>query len=155
MSPRPEFRPRLDERSGVPYYRQVVDQVLLGTADGRLSPGDRLPTVRSLAVELAVNPNTIAKAYRELELLGVIDTQQGSGTFVASKRPREPENERRRALARFCDEVAASTARLGFSLDDVIDELADRRRSSASGRGHRAADEDDDGGGGRGARRRA
>lgn len=127
MSPPRPFQIRVDERTGVPYYRQVIDQVLLGIADGRLAPGARLPTVRALAVDLAVNPNTVAKAYHELEVLGVLDSQQGSGTFVAAKRPKEPALERRRALERFCDELAAAAGRLGFSLDDVVDELQDRR----------------------------
>ncbi len=129
MSP-PAFEVRLDERSGVPYYRQVIDQVLLGIAGGKLAPGDRLPTVRSLAVELAVNPNTIAKAYRELEIIGILDTQQGSGTYVASRRPKEPELERRRALARVCDEFVVAAAKLGFGLEDVIDDLRGRNEGS-------------------------
>ncbi len=138
------FEVHLDERSGVPYYRQVIDQVLLGIADRRLAPGDRLPTVRSLAVDLAVNPNTIAKAYRELEVLGIIDTQQGSGTFVAARRPKEPENERRRALERLCDELAAAAAKQGFSLDEVIDNLRERTPTSAGARGKNERDQRDD-----------
>lgn len=139
MSPPQRFEVRLDERSGVPYYRQVIDQVLLAIADGRLAPGDRLPTVRSLAVELAVNPNTIAKAYRDLEIVGVLDTQQGSGTFVASRKPREPELERRRALDRLCDDLVAAAAKLGFALDDVIDGLRERQGPRARPDGRRTA----------------
>ena len=76
---------QLDTASGVPFYRQVIDQVLAGIATGALSRGERLPTVRALAVELAVNLNTVARAYKELEIRGVLATQQGSGTFVASE----------------------------------------------------------------------
>ena len=75
---------RLDLSSGVPFYRQIIDQVLLGVADGRLSPGAQLPTVRQLAVDLSVNLNTVAKAYREMEIRGIVETQQGTGTFVAT-----------------------------------------------------------------------
>ena len=74
---------RLDASSGVPFYRQVIDQVLLAIADGRLKPGTQLPTVRQLAVDLAVNLNTVAKAYREMEIRGIVETQQSTGTFIA------------------------------------------------------------------------
>jgi GntR family transcriptional regulator len=127
------FEVELDERSGVPFYRQVIDQVLLAVADGRLAPGDRLPTVRSLAVDLAINPNTVAKAYRELELVGVLETQQGTGTFVAARRAPagEAEIERRRALDRLCGDAAAAAAKLGFTLEDVIDNLRERQTAGA------------------------
>jgi GntR family transcriptional regulator len=133
----PPFRIELDERTGVPYYRQIIDQILLAIADGRLAPGDRLPTVRSLAVDLAVNPNTIAKAYRELEIVNVIETQQGSGTFVASRKPKEPELERRRALDRVCGDLVAAAAKLGFSLEDVIENLRERQSNGSRGNGSR------------------
>src|SRR5215831_5478355 len=74
---------KLDPRSGVPIYRQIQDQVRYGIASGLLSPGEQLPTVRALAVELSVNPNTVIKAYSELEREGVLTSEQGSGTFVA------------------------------------------------------------------------
>src|SRR5262249_60574627 len=74
---------KLNPKSGVPIYRQIQDQVRYGIASGRLRPGEQLPTVRGLAVELQVNPNTVIKAYTELERQGVLTTEQGSGTFVA------------------------------------------------------------------------
>ena len=74
---------RLDPASGVPFYRQVIDQILAGIATGALAPGEQLPTVRTLAVELQVNLNTVAKAYKELEIRGVLTSQQGSGTYIA------------------------------------------------------------------------
>ena len=74
---------KLDSKSGVPIYRQIMDQVRHGIASGRLRPGEQLPTVRALAVELAVNPNTVIKAYSLLEQQGVLTTEQGSGTFVS------------------------------------------------------------------------
>jgi GntR family transcriptional regulator len=76
----------LDPASGVPFYRQVIQLIERAILAGRLRPGDRLPTIRALAVELKINPNTIAKAYGELELRGIVATQVGSGTFV-SERP--------------------------------------------------------------------
>src|SRR5438132_3204201 len=73
----------LDSKSGVPIYRQIQDQIRYGIASGLLVAGEQLPTVRALAVELSVNPNTVIKAYTELEREGVLTTEQGSGTFVA------------------------------------------------------------------------
>ena len=75
---------RLDASSGVPFYRQIIDQVLLAVGDGRLKAGTQLPTVRQLAVDLSVNLNTVAKAYRELEHEGVIELRHGAGAFVAA-----------------------------------------------------------------------
>jgi GntR family transcriptional regulator len=73
----------LDLHSGVPVYRQIIDQVVGGIATGALAGGDQIPTVRQLAVDLAINPNTVIRAYRELEIRGVLETQQGSGTFIS------------------------------------------------------------------------
>ena len=77
----------LDTASGVPFYRQIIQRIELSILAGRLGPGDRLPTIRALAVELKINPNTIAKAYGELELKGIVTTQVGSGTFVSDQSP--------------------------------------------------------------------
>jgi GntR family transcriptional regulator len=84
----------LDLTKGVPVYRQIIRQIESGVLSGRLKTGDKLPTIRSLAVDLKVNPNTIAKAYGELEIRGILATQVGSGTYIADKRP-EPEDEGR------------------------------------------------------------
>src|SRR5512147_1827200 len=92
---------RLDPSSGVPFYRQIIDQVLLAVADGRLKVGAQLPTVRQLAVDLSVNLNTVAKAYREMEIRGIVETQQGTGTFVADRPTSTGAAERRKALERF------------------------------------------------------
>jgi GntR family transcriptional regulator len=84
----------LDPANGVPVYRQIIRQIESGVLSGRLNTGDKLPTIRSLAVDLKVNPNTIARAYGELEIRGILATQVGSGTYIADKRP-EPEDEGR------------------------------------------------------------
>ena len=76
----------IDLHSGVPVYRQLIDQVRSGIASGTLNAGDQLPTVRQLAVDLAINPNTVMRAYRELELGGLLETHQGTGTFIANKK---------------------------------------------------------------------
>src|ERR1700730_6384146 len=112
---------KLDPRSGVPIYRQIQDQIRYGIASGLLSPGEQLPTVRSLAVELSINPNTVIKAYTELERAGVLTTEQGSGTFVAPEAPAAfPEDERQAKLAGMCTEFLGQAARFGFSADDVV-----------------------------------
>ena len=77
----------LDPANGVPIYRQIIQQIEYAILSGRMCPGDRLPTIRSLAVDLKTNPNTIAKAYGELEILGILETQVGSGTYISEKKP--------------------------------------------------------------------
>ena len=88
----------IDLHSGVPVYRQLIDQVRGGIASGTLNPGDQLPTVRQLAVDLAINPNTVMRAYRELELGGLLETHQGTGTFIANKKLEKDSPERERQL---------------------------------------------------------
>ena len=75
---------KLDPKSGVPFYRQIIDQIRYGIATGTLKVGEQLPTARSLAVQLKINLNTVNKAYKELEIQKVLETQQGSGTFIGS-----------------------------------------------------------------------
>src|SRR5262249_41740588 len=96
---RPRFQFALDLRSGVPVYRQLIDQVRAGIASLALQAGDQLPTVRQLAVDLAINPNTVLRAYRELELGGLLETQQGTGTFITQKKVKQDEAERERQLS--------------------------------------------------------
>ncbi len=117
---------RLDAASGVPFYRQIIDQVLLAVADGRLEPGTQLPTVRQLAVDLSVNLNTVGKAYREMEIRGIVETQQGTGTFVADRPSPAGAAERKKALERFVDELLARAGSHGFHVDEVADAVAAR-----------------------------
>src|SRR5215472_19310193 len=91
-----DFEFRLDLQSGVPVYRQIIDQVTGGIASGSLAAGHQLPTVRQVAVDLSINPNTVVRAYRELEIRGLIETQQGTGTFVAHQKVRRDEAEHER-----------------------------------------------------------
>jgi GntR family transcriptional regulator len=77
----------LDGSNGIPIYRQIIQQVEYAVLSGRMGPGDKLPTIRSLAVSLKINPNTIAKAYNELEIRGILVTLVGSGTFISDKAP--------------------------------------------------------------------
>lgn len=124
----------IDPSSGTPIYRQITDQVRHAIAGGVLRAGDRLPPVRDLAVELAVNPNTIAKAYQDLERDGVIETSRGRGTFVASSRPVATESERARRLHPVIDRLIAEAYLLGVSEDDVKRLLEERLAGKRRGR---------------------
>lgn len=115
----------IDLHSGVPVYRQLIDQVRSGIASGTLSAGDQLPTVRQLAVDLAINPNTVMRAYRELELSGLIETQQGTGTFIAKKKLEKNSPERERQLGQMAGEFAARAGAAGFMLEDLIERMRD------------------------------
>ena len=120
---RPTFGFRLDLHSGVPVYRQIIDQVRGGVASGALSVGDQLPTVRQLAVDLSINPNTVARAYRELELGGLLETHQGTGTFISAQKLRGGEAERERQLAQIVGECVARAGAAGFTVEDLIKQL--------------------------------
>ena len=122
--PRP-FRFALDLHSGVPVYRQLIDQVRSGMASGSLAAGDQLPTVRQLAVDLEINPNTVLRAYRELELGGLLETHQGTGTFVADKKIEKRSSERDRQLNQMAGEFAARVGAAGFTVEDLIERLRD------------------------------
>ena len=121
---------QLDSKSGVPIYRQIIEQVKYAIARGELEPGDRLPTVRQLAVDLSVNPNTVVRAYRELEIAGVLDTQQGSGTFVGKDRPEIDTLEQQRMLDQILTELLARASSYGFTLEDVFDGLRQRKEAA-------------------------
>ena len=124
MNPRrPPFRFRLDLESGVPAYRQIIDQVRGGIASGSLTVGDQLPTVRQLAVDLSVNPNTVVRAYRELELGGVLETHQGTGTFISAQKIRGGDEERSRQLAQIIADSVARAGAIGFTVEDLIEQL--------------------------------
>ena len=125
MRARSHFRFRLDLHSGVPVYRQIIDQVRGGIASGALTVGDQLPTVRQLAVDLSVNPNTVVRAYRELELSGLLETHQGTGTFVSAQKIRGGEEERSRQLAQIVGDWVARAGAAGFSVEDLIEKLCE------------------------------
>jgi GntR family transcriptional regulator len=114
---------RIDTKSGVPFYRQIIEQVKFAIARGDLQPGDQLPTVRQLAVDLSINPNTVIRAYRELELGGVLETHQGSGTFVGQEKPDVDALERQRMLDQILTELLARASGYGFSIRDVLEGL--------------------------------
>jgi GntR family transcriptional regulator len=128
------FQFKLDLTSGVPVYRQIIDQVMGGIALGTLATGDQLPTVRQLAVDLSVNPNTVVRAYRELEIRGILETQQGTGTFIARQRTKAGEEERRRQLAQMTSEFLARAGEAGFGIQDVIAQLRELQNGAGEKR---------------------
>src|ERR1700733_13118934 len=130
------FQPKLDLRSGGPAYRQIIDQVRAGIGGGTLSAGDQLPTGRQLAVDLAINPNTVMRAYRELELGGALETHQGTGTFISDKKFNRNDNaaEHERQLVQLAGEFAARAGAAGFTVEELIDRLRELVPHSAQRR---------------------
>jgi GntR family transcriptional regulator len=124
---------QLDLRSGVPVYRQIIDQVYAARASGAIGPGERLPTVRQLAVDLKVNPNTVVRAYRELELTGVLTTHQGTGTFLTDKKVERSDAECEQKLDHLVGDFVARAGREGFTLQQVLERLRQVLSSSTEG----------------------
>jgi len=112
---------------GQPIYRQIVQQIKLLAASGRLSPGDELPPIRKLAEELVINPNTVARAYRELESAGILESRQGSGTRVAANGSPLNQRQKTRLLAERADALLAEARQLGADFDEVLALLKKRR----------------------------
>ena len=119
------FEIRLDHHSGVPIYRQIITQIMYGIARGDLASGAQLPTVRQLAVDLSVNPNTVIKAYKELEIRGNLETQQGTGTFIRDTEVKISREEKRRLLEQICVDVVGRAGAYGIALSEIIEALND------------------------------
>jgi GntR family transcriptional regulator len=118
-----QFRFQLDLHSGMPVYRQIIDQVRGGIASGLLAAGDQLPTVRQLAVDLAINPNTVVRAYRELEFGGLLETHQGTGTFISAQKMKRADAEREKQLSQIVADSVSRAGAAGFTVDEVIEAL--------------------------------
>src|SRR5439155_25066702 len=119
----------LDTGDPTPIYAQVERGLRASIAAGRLKPGDQLPTVRELAVELGVNANTVARVYAELERAGVLETRRGVGSFVAAGRAAaRPIQEKVRRLRDFVTRILADADKVGFDIDDLLRELSEQRR---------------------------
>ena len=125
----------LDPKSGVPYYKQIIMQVELAIADGRLEKGEQLPTVRGLAVDLRVNPNTVARAYNEMEIRGIVTTQQGTGTFISDKSVELDEVEREKVLAQIVRPLVSKAGSYGFDIQDLIRYLEEMKKANEETRG--------------------
>jgi len=120
----------LDFRSGIPIYTQIVEQVKQQVVSGELKPGDQLPTVRALALELRVNFNTIARAYRLLDEAGIISTQQGRGTYILDVPPPERTDKlRQQALESLTRDFLSEAFRLGCTSNEISDTLKEQLES--------------------------
>lgn len=113
----------IDPKSGVPFYKQIILQIEMAIADNRLQQGNQLPTVRSLAVDLKINPNTVAKAYNQLEIRGIVTTQQGTGTFISDNKIEMDDIERERILSQISRDFLSKAGSYGFTTQDIIDHL--------------------------------
>ncbi len=114
---------KLDPKAGVPFYRQIIDQIKFGIASGKLSVGEQLPTVRALAVELKVNLNTVSKAYKELEIQNILETHLGTGTFIGDTDFKITPKEKQDKLHSICREFLTIASSYGFTNQDLIHEL--------------------------------
>ena len=114
----------LDKKSPAPFYRQIVDLTLAGISSGAISPGDKLPTIREMSVKLEINPNTVVRAYSQLQMLGVLDTQQGSGVFVRARPARSRSAaDRQRAIDALCSDFVGRAQLMDISVKELIERL--------------------------------
>jgi len=123
------MRLHISPGDGNPIYRQIMNQVKYLVASGRLKAGDELPPIRTLAAELVINPNTVARAYRELEAIGLLRTRQGSGTTVADRGSPLAQEERDRILEDRIDGLLAEAAQLGYEFDVLSKRIAARHKA--------------------------
>jgi GntR family transcriptional regulator len=122
---------KLDKKSPVPFYRQIVDMVLAGISSGAIEPGDRLPTIRDMAVTLEINPNTVVKAYSQLEMMGMLDMQQGTGAFARAKTGAAvPAAEKKRTIAALCSDFVGRAQLLNISTKELIERLTQMEAES-------------------------
>lgn len=117
----------INAADGVPIYRQIVNQVKYLVASGLLLPGEELPAIRTLALQLKVTPNTIVKAYGELEQSGIVHKRHGSGTYVSEVRPQLALRERRRIIEQRIDALLAEAHQLRFAAEDILRMIRERR----------------------------
>jgi GntR family transcriptional regulator len=118
---------------GVPIYRQIVNQVKYLVASGQLLPGEELPAIRTLALQLKVTPNTIVKAYGELENAGVVHKRQGSGTYVSEGRQQLALRERRRIIEQRIHALLVEAHQLNFTADDILRMVRERQAAMDPG----------------------
>jgi GntR family transcriptional regulator len=119
--------PTISPSHPMPLYAQLTRAIQFAIATGRLRPGEQLPTVRQLAVDLRVNANTVAKVYAELERTGVLETRRGVGTFVCAHLEATNRQDHQKELRELIDRFLAEAGAMGFSLDDLLDQLQGRR----------------------------
>ena len=120
---------QISASDGVPIYQQIAQQIKGLVASGRLAPGEELPPIRALAEQLLINPNTVARAYRELEVAGVVEKRGTTGTFVSAAGSPLARRERLRILAERVDALLAEARQLGFDAEDLFDLIRQRGRA--------------------------
>lgn len=120
------MRLHISPSDGVPIYLQIVNQIKYLASAGRLAPGDELPAIRVLAEELVVNPNTVARAYRELEVAGIVEKRRTAGTFVSDAGPRLARRERLRIVTDRVDALVAEARQMDVSLDELVELVRER-----------------------------
>ena len=113
----------LDTKSGVPFYRQIINLIEHNISTGKLKSGNKLPTIRQLAIELKINPNTIAKAYNELEIRGLVVTQVGNGTFISDKKVDGSEIEIKKKIYGICFKFLLELKEFGIDKDEAVNLL--------------------------------
>jgi GntR family transcriptional regulator len=123
---------QIEYNSGIPVYRQIINQVGAAVAAGAFRPGDQLPTIRALHEQLKVNPNTVAKAYRELELKGIIVSERGSGSFVAEQAPAPAPGvrEKKARLKNIYHRLLTEAASSGLSESELLSFIKERNPST-------------------------
>ena len=126
---------RISPGDGVPIYLQIVNQVKYLVASGRLAPSEELPPIRVLAERLVVNPNTVARAYRELEAAGVVEKRRTSGTYVSAAGSPLARRERLKIVSERADALLAEARQLGIGLDELLELIRRREQAMQSGSG--------------------
>jgi GntR family transcriptional regulator len=116
----------ISPHDGVPIYLQIVNQVKYLVAAGRLAPGEELPPIRTLAEQLMINPNTVARAYRELEVAGVVEKRRTAGTYVTDAGSPLARRERLRILTERIDALLAEARQMNVNLDEVLELIRQR-----------------------------
>ena len=122
----------ISEADGIPIYLQIINQIKYLVASGRLSPGEELPPIRVLAEKLLVNPNTVVRAYRELELAGVVVKRRTSGTYVSDAGSRLARRDRLKIIVQRIDALLAEARQMGIGLDEVMELVRERDEAMQS-----------------------
>ena len=123
------MRLHISTKEGVPIYQQIVTQIKHMVASGRLAPGEIVPPIRVLAEQLFINPNTVARAYRELEAAGIFISRQGSGTRVSEKGSQLEYSERLQVIDQLVEGLLVEANQLDFSVEDILEIIRQKNKT--------------------------